>query len=140
MKTADELFDGSNAHLLGKSAVHPSGYGVVGDCKMAVIRSAFGIQALSEPELLKRLEDLYLQGLEVGFSLGQPPQWRKEPPDEQCYWWWWNQDGPPVPVSILFSGTENRYFAAPGQHGWNRFQWVEDMGGMWMRLPEPETP
>lgn len=65
--------------------------------------------------------------------------WNPDPPDEQGYWWWWNLDGPPIPVSILFSGTENRYFAAQGQHGWNRFQWVDDMGGMWMRLFEPKT-
>lgn len=67
--------------------------------------------------------------------------WRKQPPDEQGYWWWWNEDGPPIPVSIFASGhVDPRYFATVGQHGWTRAQWVEDMGGMWMRLEEPECP
>jgi hypothetical protein len=66
--------------------------------------------------------------------------WSKTCPDEQGYWWWWNEDGPPIPVSIFASGHENvRYFATVGQHGWNRAQWVEDMGGFWMRLHEPST-
>ena len=70
-----------------------------------------------------------------------PNQWRKETPDEQGYWWWWDEDGPPIPVNIFVNGTgKPRYFATIGQHGWNRAQWVEDMGGMWMRLPEPEVP
>jgi hypothetical protein len=71
-----------------------------------------------------------------GGSLG----WRDELPDEQGYWWWWDCDGLPVPVSIMFSGTDNTYFATAGQLGWNRAQMVKDMGGMWMRLPEPMTP
>ena len=66
--------------------------------------------------------------------------WRKELPDEQALWWWWNEDGLPIPVSILFSGTYQRYFASVGQHGWNRTQWVEDMGGYWMRCFEPPYP
>ncbi len=71
---------------------------------------------------------------------GERLGWRDEPPDEQGYWWWWNQDDPPVPVYIMFSGTDNSYFATVGQLGRNRAQMVKDMGGMWMRLPEPETP
>lgn len=66
--------------------------------------------------------------------------WKDSLPDEQGYWWWWNYDGAPVPVSIMFSGTDNSYFATQGQFGWTRAQLVKDMGGMWMRLPEPETP
>lgn len=69
-----------------------------------------------------------------------PPAWLHVLPDEQGYWWWWNEDGPPIPVYIMFSGTDGRYFASVGQHGWNRVQYVEDMGGMWMPLPEPPTP
>ncbi len=67
--------------------------------------------------------------------------WSKTPPNESGYWWWWNEDGPPVPVNIEVSLTDGvRYFATQGQHGWNRFQWVEDMGGFWMMLSEPPLP
>lgn len=67
--------------------------------------------------------------------------WQRQPPNENGYWWWWNEDGPPVPVNIEVSLTDGpRYFATVGQFGWNRAQWVEDMGGLWMRLMEPELP
>jgi hypothetical protein len=68
-------------------------------------------------------------------------EWKKETPDEQALWWWWNEDGPPIPVSIMASGHENvRCFASQGQYGWNRAQWVEDMGGFWMKVVEPDPP
>lgn len=68
-------------------------------------------------------------------------RWSKELPCEQGWYWWWDEDpdGIPVPVSIMKSGTDGRYFATAGQLGWNRPQYVEDMGGQWMRLLEPET-
>ena len=67
-------------------------------------------------------------------------KWSKETPNESGYWWW-DEDSPPVPVNIEVSLTDGvRYFATQGQHGWNRFQWVEDMGGQWMRLLEPPLP
>lgn len=67
-------------------------------------------------------------------------QWSRKVPNESGYWWWWNEDSLPVPVNIDWSPTDGgRYFATQGQHGWNRFQWVEDMGGLWMRLMEPPT-
>lgn len=60
-------------------------------------------------------------------------------PDKQGWYWWWNEDpnSLPVPVSIVYSGTEKRYFASIGQLGWSRPQWVEDMGGKWQMLVEP---
>lgn len=45
-------------------------YGLVGDCKLAVIKAALGIQALGDEELLERLEDLYLQGVKAGYEAG----------------------------------------------------------------------
>jgi hypothetical protein len=67
--------------------------------------------------------------------------WSKETPSESGYWWWWNEDVPPIPVNIEWDPAEGgRYFATQGQHGWNRHQYVEDMGGQWMPLIEPETP
>lgn len=70
------------------------------------------------------------------------PSWLSIPPDEQGLWWWWNQDpdSAAIPVQIMFGGTDNRYFASIGQYGWNRVQYVEDMGGLWMRLIEPPLP
>jgi hypothetical protein len=77
-------------------------------------------------------------------AIPSPPngcEWKKETPGEQALWWWWNEDGPPIPVSIMASGHENvRYFASQGQYGWNRAQWVEDMGGFWMKVVEPDPP
>jgi len=37
--------------------------------KLAVIKAACGIQALEEPALLRRLEDLYLEGAKWGADL-----------------------------------------------------------------------
>lgn len=68
------------------------------------------------------------------------PEWTRELPNEQGLWWWWNEDGLPVPVSIMYSGTDGSFFASAGQWGWNRHQSVKDMGGLWTRLHEPETP
>ena len=65
-------------------------------------------------------------------------------PDDQAEWWWWNEDldSPAILVFILYSETDDRYFASVGQHGWNVFQWVDDMGGRWMKaeIPVPQTP
>ncbi|NTW88710.1 MAG: hypothetical protein HGB26_06210 [Desulfobulbaceae bacterium] len=47
MKTADELFDGSNARLLDDSAVHPSGY--------AKLPQIEGSTFLAAAELIKKL-------------------------------------------------------------------------------------
>lgn len=70
-------------------------------------------------------------------------RWSKEAPNEIGYWWWWNGDldAVPVPVNIAWSPTDGgRYFATQGQHGWTRFLWVEEMGGLWIRLLEPPLP
>jgi hypothetical protein len=66
--------------------------------------------------------------------------WVKEPPSEQGWYWWWNEDPDslPVPVSILRS-SDGDCFASKGQLGWNTYQPVEEMGGQWIRLIEPET-
>lgn len=75
----------------------------------------------------------------------EPPAnfgWSQELPNDQCYWWWWDgdPDATPIPVSIMYSGTDSRYFASDNQHGWNRFQYVEDMGGWWAKITEPPLP
>ena len=36
------------------------------DIKLKVIKAACGICALNEPELLRRLEDLYIDGMKAG--------------------------------------------------------------------------
>jgi len=61
--------------------------------------------------------------------------------DDQSYWWWWNgdQDSAPVPVFIL-RDSGGKYFATEGQFGWNRFQFVEEMGGLWLKVIEPQVP
>lgn len=68
--------------------------------------------------------------------------WSKSLPAVQGLWWWWNEDEDslPIPVSIMYSGTSDSYFASEGQWGWTRFQNVEDMGGFWMRCYEPLSP
>lgn len=40
-------------------------------CKDAVLKAAFGLKSLSEAELLRRLEDLYLEGVLAGRILRQ---------------------------------------------------------------------
>jgi hypothetical protein len=68
--------------------------------------------------------------------------WQKELPSESGLWWWWNgdEDAAPIPVTIMYSGCGDNYFAPEGQYGWTRFQAVEEMGGWWKRLPEPLLP
>lgn len=69
-------------------------------------------------------------------------EWQRKLPDESGLWWWWNEDEDSLPlvVDIAYSGTSDSYFAMQGQHGWTRYQDVEEMGGWWRRLPEPERP
>ena len=85
--------------------------------------------SVSGPELLMATSDLL-----------DCQKWTKNPPDQQCLWWWWDEDpdSEPIPVSILESGTNNEYFASIGQHGWNRAQWVKEMGGVWMKVLIPK--
>jgi hypothetical protein len=68
--------------------------------------------------------------------------WTENYPDASGLYWWWNgdEDSLPVPVNIAYSATDNSYFATIGQHGWNAYQPVTDMGGFWMRLEEPSAP
>lgn len=70
--------------------------------------------------------------------------WSTDLPNEQADWWWWDgdEDAQPILVSILVSGhgSQARYFASMGQHGWNHVQWVEGMGGHWMKAIIPEPP
>jgi hypothetical protein len=60
---------------------------------------------------------------------------------EQEWWWWWNgdEDSCPVPVNIA-RDSGGRFFATEGQLGWNRFQFVDDMGGLWRKIIEPPVP
>lgn len=62
--------------------------------------------------------------------------------DEQAWYWWWNGDldSTPVPVSVLYSYTDQKYFASTGQLGWTRPQDVDEMGGWWLKIKEPEIP
>lgn len=69
-------------------------------------------------------------------------EWQRKLPDESGLWWWWNEDEDslPIVVAIAYSGTSDSYFAMQGQHGWTRYQDVDEMGGWWRWLPEPERP
>lgn len=69
-------------------------------------------------------------------------EWQRKLPDESGLWWWWNEDEDSLPlvVGVAYSGTSDSHFAMQGQHGWTRYQDVEEMGGWWRRLPEPEMP
>lgn len=73
---------------------------------------------------------------------GEAQAWSKSLPNESGLWWWWNEDedSMPLPVTIMYSGTSDSYFASEGQWGWTRFQNVEEMGGWWMKCIEPERP
>lgn len=71
------------------------------------------------------------------------PQWvGAEQVLEQGWWHWWNgdRDIAPIPVSILWSGSDDRFFASIGQLGWTKPQYVTDMGGWWRLIPTPQLP
>ena len=57
--------------------------------------------------------------------------------------WYWlgihDLDSAPVPVSVL-TDSHGTYFASTGQLGWTRAQNVDEMGGLWMPVTEPEVP
>lgn len=60
---------------------------------------------------------------------------------EADWYWWWDEDpdAMPVPVNIMYSPTDEKFFASVGQLGWNRTQNCEDMGGWWQRLIAPQV-
>ena len=70
------------------------------------------------------------------------PEWTNALPNECGLYWWWNGDenGLPIAVDIFVNQGDKTYFAPAGQHGWNRFQFVKEMGGLWSRLYQPLPP
>lgn len=84
--------------------------------------------------------------LNLAFEKGRQmsaPQWctDKQVNDQGC-WWWWNgdPDSGVVPVSVMWSGGSDIYFATQGQLGWNRPQDIIGMGGLWLKMVEPNIP
>ena len=66
-------------------------------------------------------------------------QWTKTPPSEPGLYWWNNGDPDDiegVPVDVM-KDSAGRLFAPLGQHGWNRPQFVDSLGGWWLpcRIP-----
>ena len=71
------------------------------------------------------------------------PTWvRSQKIIESGEYWWWNEDedSAPVPVTVAWSGTDDRFFAEIGQLGWNRPQEVIEMGGWWKLIPQEPIP
>lgn len=70
------------------------------------------------------------------------PEFTKTIPVELGLYWWWNEDedSNPIVVDIAYSGTSNSCFAMQGQHGWTRYQDVEEMGGWWAPITIPAQP
>lgn len=62
--------------------------------------------------------------------------------DDAGAYWWWNgdEDSAPIHIEVMYSPTSLSCFAPLGQWGWNRPQGTREMGGMWMRLVEPQPP
>lgn len=55
------------------------------------------------------------------------------------YCWWWDGESM-VPVHVQYGPMKDKLFASSGQLGWNRSQFVEDMGGHWLPILEPQPP
>lgn len=68
--------------------------------------------------------------------------WTQQLPKEQGDYWWWDgdEDGSPIHLSILYSGTTDSCFAPMGQYGWTRHWDVEEMVGWWSKLEWPSLP
>lgn len=79
-------------------------------------------------------EEYQRQMRSIGWS-----NWKSVDESWTYYWWWDEGDAPPIPVIVLHSPTDDKYFATQGQHGWNRSRNVEEMGGWWMKLEPPTT-
>jgi hypothetical protein len=68
-------------------------------------------------------------------------EWTQSLPTEQGWYWWWNGDENSCPVAMsIFRDSAGRFFSTIGQLGLNHPIFVEDHGGWWLRLIEPETP
>lgn len=68
--------------------------------------------------------------------------WTQTPPTEQGTYWHWNGDNDcaPLPMFVLWSGSDNKCFVSQGQLGISHAIMCEDYGGWWMPLFEPELP
>ena len=72
MKTEIDCYDACNHGECDTCKENPEAEDIIARCHIAVLRAALGICALSEGELLDRLEDLYLGGFKAGNEYGTP--------------------------------------------------------------------
>jgi len=68
--------------------------------------------------------------------------WTQTPPTEQGTYWHWNgdEDCAPVPMFVLWSGTESKCFVSAGQLGIKHAVMCEDYGGWWLKNQTPNIP
>lgn len=53
--------------------------------------------------------------------------------------WWWQSDGESAPAVVhIAQDSSGKFFATIGQYGWTEPQFVEDMGGLWVKCHEPQ--
>lgn len=66
--------------------------------------------------------------------------WDRVNHDETDIWFWWNGDHS-FPVNIM-KDHDGKFFASVGQWGWNRAQFLHEMGGLWFPClcPVPSEP
>lgn len=110
-------------------------------CSAVPLPHHYAFSHEATPQRLWNAEDMEYYAAAC-LTAGGGSLWRKETPDDIGLWWWWNEDedSEPIPVSISYSGTSGTYFAMAGQWGWNTFQEITGMGGLWMPVRTPETP
>ena len=66
-------------------------------------------------------------------------RWTDRPPTEQGWYWHWNGDmeDSPFPLSIMYSGTDEKCFVSIGNNGIDTAINCDEYGGYWQPLVEP---
>jgi hypothetical protein len=70
------------------------------------------------------------------------PVWTMEPPVEEGWYWHWNGclDCAPFPLSILYSGFDQKCFVTMGNAGISQPVNCDEYGGWWLKIEEPAIP
>ena len=68
--------------------------------------------------------------------------WFDEPPRHPGLYWHWNGDDDcaPVPLSVMWSGTNAKCFVSMGQYGIEHAIDCDVYGGWWAKIREPGPP
>lgn len=70
------------------------------------------------------------------------PEWSQQPPVRSGTYWHWNgdYDSGPLPIFVMWSGTNGKCFVSMGQLGLTHAIDCDEYGGWWKELLDPALP